>query len=131
VRPATRASPGREVSARRELYLNPHGKVVYTLKTPDRDGTTQIVFEPVDLFTVHPAPLPFGASCACTNPLSCRFVARLAGLVLRPHINLTRYHGVLAPNHHRRAEITRPAAARAPDAATLARPNHPSSAMPR
>lgn len=64
------------------LSLSSHGKVVYTLKTPYRDGTTQIVFEPID------------------------FVARLAALVPRPRVNLVRYHGVLAPNHHWRAEIT-------------------------
>lgn len=64
------------------LSVSSHGKVVYTLKTPYRDGTTQIVFEPID------------------------FVARLAALVPRPRVNLTRYHGVLAANHHWRAEIT-------------------------
>jgi hypothetical protein len=42
--------------------------------TPCRDGTTQVAFEPVD------------------------FVARLAALVPKPRVNLTRYHGVLAPN---------------------------------
>lgn len=62
--------------------LSAHGKVVYTLKTPYRDGTTQIVFEPID------------------------FIARLAALVPRPRVNLTRYHGVLASHHHWRAEIT-------------------------
>ena len=51
------------------------GKVVYTLKTPYGDGTTQVAFEPVD------------------------FIARLAALVPKPRVNLTRYHGVLAPNH--------------------------------
>ena len=34
------------------------------------------------------------------------FVARLAALVPKPRVNLTRYHGVLAPNHHWRADIT-------------------------
>ena len=64
------------------LSVSSHGKVVYTLKTPYRDGTTQIVFESID------------------------FVARLAALVPKPRVNLTRYHGVLAPNHHWRADIT-------------------------
>ena len=41
------------------------GKVVYTLKTPYRDGTTQVAFDPVD------------------------FMARLAALVPKPRINLT------------------------------------------
>ncbi len=30
------------------LALSSTGKVVYTLKTPYRDGTTQVAFEPVD-----------------------------------------------------------------------------------
>jgi hypothetical protein len=34
------------------------------------------------------------------------FIARLAALVPKPRINLTRYHGVLAPNHRWRGEIT-------------------------
>jgi hypothetical protein len=34
------------------------------------------------------------------------FVARLAALVPKPRINLTRYHGVLAPNHRWRGQIT-------------------------
>jgi hypothetical protein len=56
--------------------------VVYTLKTPYRDGTTQVAFEPID------------------------FIARLAALVPKPRVNLTRYHGVLAPNHRWRGEVT-------------------------
>ncbi|MBK9665550.1 MAG: transposase [Gammaproteobacteria bacterium] len=55
---------------------------MYLLKTPYRDGTTHVVFEPLD------------------------FIARLAALVPRPRVNLTRYHGVLAPNHRWRAEVT-------------------------
>ena len=51
-------------------------------KTPYRDGTTQVAFEPVD------------------------FIARLAALVPKPRVNLTRYHGVLAPNHRWRGEVT-------------------------
>ena len=59
------------------LSLSSTGKVVYTLKTPYRDGTTQVAFDrgghpPVD------------------------FIARLAALVPKPSVNLTRYHGVLA-----------------------------------
>ena len=64
------------------LSLSSTGKVVYTLKTPYRDGTTQVAFDPVD------------------------FVARLAALVPKPRINLTRYHGVLAPNHRWRGLVT-------------------------
>jgi 5,10-methenyltetrahydromethanopterin hydrogenase len=56
--------------------------VVYTLKTPYRDGTTQVAFEPVD------------------------FMARLAALVPKPRVNLTRYHGILAPNDRWRGLVT-------------------------
>jgi hypothetical protein len=64
------------------LSLSSTGKVIYTLKTPYRDGTTQVAFEPVD------------------------FIARLAALVPKPRVNLTRYHGVLAPNHRLRGTVT-------------------------
>ena len=62
--------------------LSSTGKVVYTLKTPYRDGTTQVAFDSVD------------------------FIARLAALVPKPRVNLTRYHGVLAPNHRWRGLVT-------------------------
>jgi hypothetical protein len=64
------------------LSLSSTGKVLYTLKTPYRDGTTQVAFEPVD------------------------FMARLAALVPKPRGNLTRFHGVLAPNHRWRGLVT-------------------------
>jgi len=64
------------------VSLSSTGKVVYTLKTPYRDGTTQVAFDPVD------------------------FIARLAALVPKPRVNLTRYHGVLAPNHRWRGKVT-------------------------
>jgi hypothetical protein len=64
------------------LSLSSTGKVVYTLKTPYSDGTTQVAFDPVD------------------------FIARLAALVPKPRVNLTRYHGVLAPNHRWRGRVT-------------------------
>jgi hypothetical protein len=34
------------------------------------------------------------------------FIARLAALVPKPRVNLTRYHGVLAPNHRLRGLVT-------------------------
>ncbi len=51
----------------------------YQLKTPYRDGTTHVIFEPLD------------------------FIARLAALVPKPRVNLTRFHGVFAPNSRHRA----------------------------
>ena len=62
--------------------MDPQGQVRYTLKTPYRDGTTHVVFEPLD------------------------FMARLAALVPRPRAHLTRYHGVFAPHSRWRAEVT-------------------------
>ena len=54
------------------LPLSSTGKALYTLKTPYRDGTTQVAFDPVD------------------------FIARLGALIPKPRVSLTRYHGVLA-----------------------------------
>ena len=56
------------------LAVTPQGNVRYTLKTPYRDGTTHIILEPLD------------------------FIARLAALVPKPRVNLTRFHGVFAPS---------------------------------
>jgi hypothetical protein len=63
------------------LSITAQGHIRYALKTPYRDGTTHVIFEPLD------------------------FLARLAALVPSPGVNLTRYHGVFAPNHRLRAWI--------------------------
>jgi hypothetical protein len=47
-----------------------------------RDGTTHVLFEPLD------------------------FIARLAALVPKPRVNLTRFHGVFGPNSRHRVTIT-------------------------
>jgi hypothetical protein len=57
-------------------------KVRYELKTPYRDGTTHVIFEPVDL------------------------IAKLAALIPRPRVNLARFHGVFAPNSKHRVWMT-------------------------
>ena len=59
-----------------------NGRVRYELKTPWRNGTTHIIFEPLD------------------------FISRLVGLVPRARVNLTRFHGVFAPNSKYRARVT-------------------------
>ena len=64
------------------LTLTAQGAIRYRLKTPYRDGTTDILLEPLD------------------------FLARLAALVPPPRIHLTRYHGVFAPHAALRAAIT-------------------------
>ena len=69
------------VSTKR-LSLTRHGKVRYELKTPYDDGTTHVLFEPLD------------------------FIARLVALVPKPRVNLTRFHGVFAPNSKYRAWVT-------------------------
>jgi hypothetical protein len=63
------------------LTLTEQGSIRYALKTPYRDGSTHVIFEPLD------------------------FLARLASLVPRPRVNLTRFHAVFAPNHGLRAQI--------------------------
>ena len=52
--------------------MTTYGKVRYQLKTPYHDGTTHVIFEPLD------------------------FIARLSALVPKPRVNLTRFHGVFA-----------------------------------
>ena len=55
----------RPAVSEKRLSLTPNGNVQYQLKTPYRDGTTHVIFEPLD------------------------FVARLAALVPKPRVNLT------------------------------------------
>jgi hypothetical protein len=65
----------RSAVSEKRLAITTYGKVRYQLKTPYRDGTTgdrrsHVIFEPLD------------------------FIARLAALVPKPRVNLTRFHGV-------------------------------------
>ncbi len=72
----------RPAVSEKRLSLTAHGNVRFQLKTPYRDGTTHAIFEPLD------------------------FIARLAALVPKPRVNLTRYHGVFAPNSTHRSQVT-------------------------
>jgi len=67
--------------ATKRLSMDRRGRVVYQYKRPFRDGSTHVVLEPLD------------------------FIARLAALVPRPRLNLTRFHGVFAPNCKHRSRI--------------------------
>jgi hypothetical protein len=67
--------------ATKRLSVDDHGRVVYRYKRPFRDGSTHVVLEPLD------------------------FIARLAALVPRPRLNLTRFHGIFAPNFKHRHKI--------------------------
>jgi len=49
----------------KRLSLTPNGNVRYQLKTPYREGTTHVIFEPLD------------------------FIARLAALVPKPRVKIT------------------------------------------
>ena len=51
-------------------------------KPPYKNGTMHVIFEPFD------------------------FIVRLAALVPKPRVNLTRFHGVFAPNSQHRARVT-------------------------
>lgn len=72
----------RPAVSERWLSLTANDNVRDQLKAPCKDGTTHVIFEPFD------------------------FIARLATLVLRPRVNLTRFHGVFAPNSKHRALVT-------------------------
>ncbi len=59
----------------------PEGKILYKLKTRYSDGTTHILFDPIEL------------------------VEKVVALIPPPRANLLRYHGLLAPNSKMRAKI--------------------------
>ena len=61
------------------------------VKTPYRSGTTHVIFEPLD------------------------FIAKLAALVPKPRVNLTRFHGVFAPNSQHRVQVTPTKRGKKPD----------------
>lgn len=52
------------------------------MKTPYKNGTTHVIFEPLD------------------------FIARLSARVPKPRFHLTRFHGVFAPKSKQRAKVT-------------------------
>jgi hypothetical protein len=75
----------------------PDGRIRVTLKKPYSDGTTALVFEPLDL------------------------LAKLAALVPPPRIHQIRYHGVFAPRAGARAAVVAGAGAEAPPARATGR----------
>ena len=64
------------------MALTPNRKIRYQFKTPCRDGTTHVRFEPLD------------------------FITRLAALSPKPKVHLSRCHGVFAPNSKHRIQVT-------------------------
>ena len=91
----------RPAIAEKRLSLTPNGNVRYQLKTPYRDGTTHVFFEPLD------------------------FIARLAALVPKPRVNLTRFHGVFAPNSKHRAVVTKAKRGKSKQADVVDEPSTP------
>ena len=65
---------GRPPLATERLSRLPNGRLLYRLKRRWPDGTSHMIFEPLD------------------------FLAKLAALVPPPRFNSVRYHGVLAPS---------------------------------
>ena len=63
------------------IHVTDEGQVRLQLRQPWRDGTTDVVFDPVE------------------------FLGRLAALVPRPRINLILYYGVLGPRAAWRSEV--------------------------
>ena len=90
--------------ATKRLSVDRQGRVVYRYKQPFRDGSTHVVLEPLD------------------------FIARLAAIVPRPRLNLTRFHGVFAPNSKYRPKIV---PRRAPERLDVDKPQAPMSWMQR
>ena len=72
----------RPAVSEKRLSITPSGNIRYQLKTPYSDGSTHVIFEPLD------------------------FIAKLAALVPKPRVNLSRFHGVFAPNSKYRTEVT-------------------------
>jgi len=93
------ATISRPAISEKRLSLTSGGKVRYELKTPYQEGTTHVIFEPLD-FTALAHPCARGISA------SLHVIARLAALVPRPRVNLTIFHGVFAPNSKHRALVT-------------------------
>ena len=72
----------RSAISEKRLSMTSSGNIRYKLKTPFNDGTTHVIFEPLD------------------------FIGKLAALVPKPRVNLTRFHGVFAPNSKHRRYVT-------------------------
>lgn len=96
----------RPAVSEKRLSLTSSGNIRYKLKTPYNDGTTHVIFEPLELMS-HILVLHPSGDTGRANRLSCRFViAKLAALVPKPRVNLTRFHGVFAPNSKHRIDVT-------------------------
>jgi len=72
----------RQAFSQKQLRELPDGRLAYTLKRPwGPHGARELVLQPTEL--LH----------------------RLAALIPKPYLNLTRFHGIFAPNASRRNEV--------------------------
>jgi Putative transposase len=69
--------------AQDRVRLRADGRILVDLKTVWRDGTAQLLFEPIE------------------------FMEKLAAIIPRPAVNLLIYHGVLAPHARTRSQVVR------------------------
>lgn len=72
------------------LSVTDDGKLRYALKHPYSNGTTHFLFDP---------------QVSRSLERDTNLLAKLAALVPRPRVNLTRYHGIFAPNSKLRARL--------------------------
>jgi hypothetical protein len=81
----------RPAIAEQRLSVASNGNVIVALKTLYDDGTSHVVLSPME------------------------FIGRLAALVPKPRVNLTRFHGVFSPNSRLREHVvpTKPADSKA------------------
>src|SRR5216110_3273555 len=80
----------RPLVAQERLALTPDGLVLVTLKSEWHDGTSHLLFTPVEL------------------------LEKLAALTPRPRVNLVLYHGILAPRARARAHAVAHGGAQSP-----------------
>ncbi len=71
----------RPAISEQRISLAANGNIVYQIKTPYDDGTTHLVLTPME------------------------FIGRVAALVPKPRVNLTRFHGVFSPNSKLREQV--------------------------
>lgn len=92
----------RPAIANGRLSETPDGRILYKVKTPYADGTSFLLFDPLT------------------------FLEKLAALIPPPRVNLTLYHGMLAPNARLRNEIVpQPPMPRSPEGPIVASATKP------
>jgi hypothetical protein len=57
-------------------------------------------------FSAHDASPDVSLATATRTPIKAHFISRLVALVPEPRVNLTRFHGLFAPNSTYRARVT-------------------------